>query len=652
MQGVKYKHWILAAVIAAVLAVTSLCCATRQTAAAASSVDSNYRFNTINVAIDVQSDKTLHITETLTTEFFTSGVNTGIIRDIQRLSVTTRVVDGKQKKGSRYVAKVSDVSVTLDGGPAVVTESLYNNGNFHSVKMQSPRGKLDSGVHVFILSYTYDMHDDSVRAFDDLTFDVLGYAMAYTDTFSARITFPAPIDTNRVTFRTNRKQSWTPSGDEWTRVSDNTVEIFARPQAEHTGYTVQVLLPKGYFAASRTFYWYYILFAMLILAVIGLIAFLTVRELPRKPVEITEYYPPEDVGVMQYSAIWHRGARRKDAAALILKWSSEELLHIEKEGKRDLILKRRPGKKAPAEEIGLGAKPAGKNFTKAEKQYYDVLFSRMGGGSGVFSTKYFRKKEKRHNKEVLFNATEGLRKEGNKPDPIRPSRNIVRRILPSLSVIPSILLVAYNAIILQTFIPLLFCIFMAAGTFVSAIATDPESRHPIMYIFPVMFYAMPFSAYCAIFALPTYDYARLLYLCVVVYALGNFVLPYLLGRRTERANDLYGRMLGFKRFLLTAELPRIQMLFDENPDYFEDITPWCLIMGISDKIQKRFAALDFPLPSYVRDGVDPRWVGARIAHSCSHAAHSVSRFSGGGGGGGGGGGSSGGGGGGGGSRGC
>ena len=118
--------------------------------------------------------------------------------------------------------------------------------------------------------------------------------------------------------------------------------------------------------------------------------------------------------------------------------------------------------------------------------------------------------------------------------------------------------------------------------------------------------------------------------------------------RTPQVMSDYGKMRGFKNFLLKAELPRVQALFDENPFYFADILPYCLIMGISDKVKNRFAALEVPVPDYIEHGMNLYLLSASIAHSCSAGApRSSVGF-----GGGGHGGSSGGGGGGGGSRGC
>ena len=199
---------------------------------------------------------------------------------------------------------------------------------------------------------------------------------------------------------------------------------------------------------------------------------------------------------------------------------------------------------------------------------------------------------------------------------------------------------------------------MAAGTFVG-ISWRKTPQVFIMLLFPFAFYGGVFAMFVSFFALTAYDYIGLLWIAPIVWAVCLFVCPYLVkGVRTEEAQKTYGRLKGFETFLLKAELPRIQLLFDKNPEYFSDILAWCVIMGISDKVEKRFASLSFNMPKYLTEGIKVSWICG-----CMHRSHfyglpaSHTSYSGGGshhfsGGGGGHGGSHGGGGGGGRSRGC
>lgn len=610
-------------------------------------VDGNFYFESVKVDVDVRRDKTFLVTETMQVGFKASGVNTGIIRDIQRVSKTTKFVNGKRVKGKNFIAKLTDVSVKINGGDAKVTRSLYDNGNFHSIKMQRPEGYFAAGTNLFELSYVYDMSDDRSRGFDDFTFDVLGYAMNTVRKFEATVAFPEGTDLSNVTLRTNHMLKFTPAEkrDETVEIGENAIYMRAYPNDSNKGYTVQVILPKEYFDVKLTFLWYYAVFAAATAAAVIAMIVLLLKNLPEKPLETVEFYPPEGVDLMHFAAIWCKKVKSKHAAALLLKWAGAGFIKIESDGRSNLTL-------YPCGKRTNGKDANGKRYceTSAESNYYRVLFSGIGG-AGKFSTKYYKKNADKFQMTRLYDATKRLKEQGNVKYVGVPNDKI-KPVFPVLSFIPTVLAIIYQSIAAGTFMPVFFLIFLAAGTVVSIAAL--HIKQPVIYLMTVFDYAIIFSAFLATIALPLYDYAKIIYLAPAIYALGNFLFPYLIFKRADEAQALYGKMLGFKRFLLYAELPRIQLMFDENPEYFADVLPYCLIMGISDIVKKRFSALEIKVPPYVAENIDTRKVASEMSYlSFKGTPHSSSGGGGSSSGGGGGhSGSSGGGGGGGGSRGC
>lgn len=641
--------FLLAVFLAAWLAMPSVS-ACAETDEPSTTIDTNYWFERIDVEIEVRRDKTFAVHETLKVGFIHGGQNTGIIRDIQRVSQTTHVIDGKERQGKNFFANLSNVEVTIDGEPARVTQGYYSNGEFFSVKMQKPDQSFfdatdqenKTGFHEFSLSYVYDMSDDKAKGYDDFTLDVLGYDMAYTRVFSAQITFPEGTDLSDTTFRTNRKAVWVPdqfdpntgNGSENCSVRDNVIKMLAAPYSANRGYTVQVILPDGYFEVGGTtqFGYYWAFFAVAVLAVAG-IAYFFSNYCSRKPLEVLEISPPEGMRAMRYSSIWHAGARAKDAAAVITQWADEGYVRIEQDGRKDLKLYKLKDLPETADE--------------AERNYFHAVFPRAAGGD-VFSTKEmrstrsmglnYRRSSQMHTRlNLLISAA-------NDPDPRKKGNLKAHILMTALSLVPMLMTVVYFCILLRTALPIFFFIFMAAGTMVGSMQAR-EFQTPIAYIFPIAFMGMPFGVFFALFYLSLYDYAALLWIAIAVWA-ASLVLLHFMKRRSPEAQKELGSMRGFKRFLLTAELSRIEMLFRDDPDYYSHIIPYCLIMGISDKVAKRFKALDIAAPE---------WAQAATAVGFSSFARSLSSSSGGGshgGGGGGHGGSSGGGGGGGGSRGC
>ena len=68
--------------------------------------------------------------------------------------------------------------------------------------------------------------------------------------------------------------------------------------------------------------------------------------------------------------------------------------------------------------------------------------------------------------------------------------------------------------------------------------------------------------------------------------------------RTDFGNKIYGRILGFKKFLETAEKEKLEALVDKNPEYFYDILPYTYVLGVSDKWIKNFEGIALSAPSW------------------------------------------------------
>jgi hypothetical protein len=91
--------------------------------------------------------------------------------------------------------------------------------------------------------------------------------------------------------------------------------------------------------------------------------------------------------------------------------------------------------------------------------------------------------------------------------------------------------------------------------------------------------------------------------------------------KTDPYTDLLGRILGFRDFIKTAELDKLNELVEEDPQYFYHIMPYAYVFGLSSKWIKNFEDLPMVVPTWYRsprgfDGFDYYMMG-RMMSDCS-----------------------------------
>ena len=65
-------------------------------------------------------------------------------------------------------------------------------------------------------------------------------------------------------------------------------------------------------------------------------------------------------------------------------------------------------------------------------------------------------------------------------------------------------------------------------------------------------------------------------------------------RKTQYGEIITARIKGFRKFLVTAEKPKLEALVSENPHYFYNILPYTYVLNVSKKWIKKFE--DIPVP--------------------------------------------------------
>lgn len=600
-----------------------------QDTASANIKNDNVVYNSVEKKIIIDKNKNCDITERITVTYLKAGINVGLARNVSRVNKITRLVGGRE-----YVKTTLNtlelLSVTMDG------EEEYNfletAGDYFYINTGAD-GDYKVGTHVYEIHYLYGMGEDFITAFDDFTFDIMDYGFkSEVGSFSAEITLPKDFLCGKaaeevLSFRTN---GMSPLGYEDVKANIDeenfTLNCEYGKLAKEHGLTVQLILPQGYFDTSYTpdaMYFVTLGLSIAAVAAIALIIFLSRRTFGS--VVTTEFYPPDGYSPLDVARAYRGKLCGKDFAALVISWASKGLVSIRLVGKKDMVLTR----------LKYHDSPEATPYSGYERDFFNRLF-------GIYSTFDSRRKLSNVEKSDLYEVVKKLRK----PSREKLIKLVLRRVLISVvSVIPFICSLVWNNSYMD------YGSFMAFLIIFPLIALNVFIYIPMPLWFKILwcgfFGGAPLGVLIAT-SLCTYDIYYLLIITAAIFISGTFS-SVLVGAFDNADKSVRGKILGFKKFLILAELDKLNALLEENPEYFYDILPYCYVFGITKKMQKKFSALNIPLPGYFNGGT-MQSVGNGISHAmhdvCGSSSHASSGGgSSGGGGGGGSGGSSGGGGG-------
>lgn len=613
--------------VVAIMPQQNFASAQQQAFANANVKDENVHYDEVRKVISIDRNKKLNITEYITVTYAFDKINVGLSRNVSRINKITRIVDGK-KYVTRTVHQLELLSVKMDG------KSEYNflevEGDYYYINTGADFD-YKVGQHTYEINYTYTMGEDFIKQFDDFTFDIMDYGFrSPVDKFSAQVTLPKDFlqDKELDEILTLRSNDMIEYNKAQVKVVDNTINITAEKFGTRRGLTMQLILPQGYFETTYQpsgLYWAMFALSIVVMAVIALIIFISWH--PKKAVETVEFTPPDGLNPVDVARIYRGKVKDKDLASLIISWAGKGLIDIKMISKRHIVLTKLKDFPDPEEK---------NNMTESEKYFLDCkyaegiyFYSIFPGKKNVFDTK----KEKHKTHKAIYKAAQEL----SKSDPKAAKKRIFLKIaIEILAVVPMIFYLVWAK---QMGFAEMFYLFIILFPFIGL----NVFFHVRMGLAVIWFKLI----WCGMFAgVPLYmllsqlsfsmDTFGLLWIATIIFVLG--IASTCLVRTYGKFDlEMRGRVLGFKRFLQTAELAKLEMLVAENPSYYYDILPYCYVFGITQKMEAKFAELKINPPEYCTDCGSFYVLASSLSHSMgSMGGSSVSSGSGGGGGGGGG----------------
>ena len=541
-----------------------------------------YDIENYDVSIRVTPQNTYEITEKLRVNF--KEERHGIYRKIPLENEVERA-DGST---SITHARISDIDCGED-------DYSTSRENDNLVIQIGDEDVTLTGLYDYTVSYQYHMGNDVLPDIDEFYFNIIG--SGWTDTTISNVTFtiqmPDSFDEE------NLGMSYGAYGSEnyedlYYYIEDNTIYGELDPSVTlgpRECVTVRLELPEGYFVKTDTTPWFaYIAIVLGILSIIA--AFLMWWFIGRDDpvVETIEYHAPDGMNCLELAFAYKGHATNQDVIPLLIELARQGYISISCENKKGT-------------DFSITLMRSSYEGTKEnERLFFDGL-KKIATGPVIHKSDL---------KDRFYKTPEAILKTINTPEnktKLFHSNSLNKGwILWVLAVV--VFGFAYFLPGYQYSYDWLEVGFglMSIGVFGVSIymlcADTGQKLGLLIGAFPLLL-SIGLS-YLFVWIPVTYADRWYQIACIFSYITCAILVFFsaFLTKRTPYGTEILGRIRGFKRFLETAEKERLEMLVEENPDYFYEILPYTYVLNVSDKWVKNFKSIACEPPSWYTNDND------------------------------------------------
>ncbi|MBP5204651.1 DUF2207 domain-containing protein [bacterium] len=539
----------------------------------------DYVIDSYNIDIVVNENNTFDITEQITTTF--NVPKHGIFRKIPLSNEIQRLDSTK----SYNRAQVSNVEVTGDK-----YKTSRENG-YYVIKIGSSDVVL-TGPKSYTISYTYNIGKDPSKDYDELYYNIIGTEWDTTISgVSFTITMPKEFDSSKLGFSSGAYGSTNNSNISYRVEGNKIIGTYNGTLGSNEALTVRCELEEGYFvgAGLNVNRWLYLL---LLIPVIFLCIsiYLWFKYGKGEPVvETVEFYPPEGLNSLEVGYLYKCSVNSEDVTSLLIYLANKGYLKISELEEKVLFSKVKRFKITKLKEYD------GNN--EEERIFMDGLFKK---GDEVTHKDLYDKFYLTINKIISRVQSD---KNKNK---IIEKTSVNKRLWIALMIILSYGAITIPPVLLYSEPDMLFlALFPAVGwvVMVSMLLADSSVFTKIFgVIWGLGFGGVP--AVMGLLPILRFDSVYLVGYIVGIVCVAIMIYCFIhLFKRTPYGNEMYGKIKGFRNFLISAEKEKLEAMVNENPTYFFDILPYTYVLGVSKKWIKKFESISLKAPNwYDNDG--------------------------------------------------
>lgn len=539
--------------------------------------EEGFDIDTYDVQIVVDEDGTYHVTETLDVTFKERlhGIYINIPTKYENVRWT---VDGKTIVRD-YTFPITDVKILSNQEASIDSQENGKSirlGSSDSYAAENETYKISYVIH------TKDLGLGGIQTFYQNI--ITGGWDTNINHVTFKITMPKEFDASKLYFYTEGT-----TADEFLsyQVNGNVIEgSYNTTVKRGNAITMKLDLPNDYFEFPTFAGWYYLAAGVsALLLVIAIYLFYKYGK-DDQVVQTVEFKAPDDLTSADVGFIIDGVVDDRDVVSLIFDWANRGYLTIEEKG-NDLIFKR--------------LKNLDENSRLYERNFFDGIFK---AGDEISSSSLAGSIF-----EDFNNSKASLKDFFNlKKNRIYTKNSLLLRALVAfMAAIPLAIFIGtifysmyYSgfAILMSASIVI---VVMLTGTVLQNIAVqrwhdNSSSKYGLLAGGIAMIGLCYVTAVLLVMGLEIDQMVTLIVVLVITTALcviSNFML-----KRTNKGVKYLGQILGLKEFIQVAEKDRLEMLVQDDPQYFYHILPYAYALGLSDVWSKHFKDFKLEPPTW------------------------------------------------------
>lgn len=538
--------------------------------------DSGYSIRSFSSQIDVASDGTYLIHESISMDFHKALH--GFYRVIP---VEYRFNDPARQ----------DIRVRVSGIKASEKYQSSIESGYLVLKVGDP-DRTVTGKQDYSISYRYNIGNDRNEGYDAFYFNLIGEDWQVPiEIYEFTITFPHPINEEKIWFYRGYYESISSDGVWWQLSQDRqTITGYTDTLMPGEAVTLQVEMPDGYFELQPDYqkivskFNFWVALCAVCLAIFLWIRFGRDEDL----VVVTQFDPPEGMSPMDVGYIIDETLDPRDITSMIFYWADKgNLSIIEDDGKFSFVRGKDP----------VGASPY-------EQRLYNAFFKNATNGvvkTSDLQGKFFTEYQKMG--PLVSRYYSGARALSSPK-----SRNIA--VLSGLLIlIPALgyaIALTANAFGPATFIAALFAIAVGLlfAVMTHLIMRIWHIRKPISKVLWFMVMILIGLIACGILSIPGFiawnDYdVSIIEAVKAVFTIAPISFFAIITRkRSEFGKKSIEAVLGYREFIDKVEVDKLKRMIDEDPEYYYHVLSYAIVLGLEKKWAKKFDNITLEPPNW------------------------------------------------------